>query len=130
MVVTGCLQFVDNFNTYWVTLLFLVLLHFVIALLALNQADLFRKSYAYDELLADQSDPTDEYKEYKANNPNADQQQYEVFRTKSSSANQPIDAYEMHGYTKNNPNSGAAPLTGLQKPSRTTPPPHYKVTRA
>lgn len=114
-ILTVCLQYTDNFNTYWVTLLFLVLLHFIIACLALNQADLFRKSYPYEELLAD-TEPTEGYKEY---SPNGDQ--YEIFRTKSNT-NVPIDAYEMHGYTKNNSNAMAK--------TRATPPPNYKVTRA
>ena len=114
-ILTVCLQYTDNFNTYWVTLLFLVLLHFIIACLALNQADLFRKSYPYEELLAD-TEPTEGYKEY---SPNGDQ--YEIFSTKSNT-NVPIDAYEMHGYTKNNSNAMAK--------TRATPPPNYKVTRA
>lgn len=123
VVLTGCLQYVDNFNTFWVTLLFLVLLHFIIACLALCQADLFRKSYAYDELLAD-TEPMEPYKE----NINAgiNDEHYEGHDgTKVSGA--PIDAYEMHGYTKNNRNSAAQ----IHKVgSRGTPPPIYKVTRA
>ena len=116
LVLTGCLQYVDNFNTYWVTLLFLVVLHFVIACLSINQADLYRKSFPYHELLHD-TEPTDGYKEY---SPSRDQ----IYHTKAGvhkSENPVIDAYEMHGYTKNNPN--------LHK-SRATPPPNYKVTRA
>jgi hypothetical protein len=117
LVLTSCLQYVDNFNTYWVTLLFLVMLHFVIACLALNQADLFRKSYPYEELLAD-TEPTEGYKEY---SPNGDQ--YEIFHAKSNTNHGPIDAYEMHGYTRKTTNP-------MQPKTRTSPPPNYKVTRA
>lgn len=115
IVTTGCYEFLDNYNTYWLTLLFLVLLNFIIVLLALNQADLFRKSYAYDELLQEDHISDKEVQVY----PNGEQ--YEIFRTKSSNPNAPIDAFEMHGYTKNNPDA-LKNHRGAQ--------PNYKLSRA
>jgi hypothetical protein len=135
VLLTGCLQYGDNLNTFWVTLLFLVLLHFVIACLALSQADLFRKKYAYNQLLESEMDdePLDSYKEDNATGDGINEVQYQVFSAAAAAAvskttnsgggggGAPIDAYEMHGYTKNNKMS----TTQIK-----TPPPNYKLTRA
>jgi len=105
-LLTGCYEILDNYNTFWFTLIALVLLHFLMTLFSLSLADLFRKFYAYDELLVDDSDKLNAY------------QSDELFRSRNSSnPNTPIDAYEMGAYYKN-------------LKSQELSPPTYKVTRA
>lgn len=52
VVQTSCYEFLDNFNTFWVTLLVVFLLNIVITAFSIVLADLFRKYYAYEGILA------------------------------------------------------------------------------
>jgi hypothetical protein len=72
----GCYQFLDNFNTFWFALLASVLLHFILIYLAIKEADLFRKYYAYDEILTDEMTIEDKDFGFTAN-------QADIFHTKT-----------------------------------------------
>lgn len=52
LVQNTCYEFLDNFNTFWVTLLVVFLLNIFITAMSIALADLFRKYYAYEGILA------------------------------------------------------------------------------
>jgi hypothetical protein len=54
IVVTSCYEFLDNFNTYWAALLVCYIIHLIVVIFSVRQADLFRKYYSFDENLTDE----------------------------------------------------------------------------
>jgi hypothetical protein len=54
VVVTACYEYLDNFNTFWFTLMVVFFIYLIMSVFALNQVDLYRKFYAYDEIITEE----------------------------------------------------------------------------
>lgn len=50
ILVTGCFEYLDNMNTFWLTLLVTIMLYLILIAFAISQSDLFRKNYPYDQI--------------------------------------------------------------------------------
>lgn len=120
VVLTGCYEILDNLNTFWFTLIILILIYILVVILSLSQADLFRKIYAYDELLSEETNNENKQAIY----PTA---QYEIFKTRGPTGNGPIDAYEMNGYSNGKSNNNE---NMIKNNANGRSPPQYRVTRA
>jgi len=110
LVRTGCYQYLDNFNTYWFTLLIAILLHFILVFFAIKQSDLYRKYYPYDGMSQEIS---------------SQEFQGSVKQSKHFKGldDQTIDAFEMDGYPRYN--YMKSKQDAYIRPNNVSPPPKY-----
>lgn len=47
---TGCYEYLDNINAFWLVLLVTLFLFFILSFFSMCQSDLFRKSYPYEKI--------------------------------------------------------------------------------
>jgi hypothetical protein len=48
-VKSPCINVVNNYNSFWTTLLFCYFVHLIVAIIAILQADLLRKIYSFED---------------------------------------------------------------------------------
>lgn len=112
IIVTGCFEYLDNFNTFWLTLLFTIMLFFILSFFSICQSDLFRKNYPYDQITNESQ--TEDSKNIFSNQNNRYQTKKHHFMPDTFD-NLPIDAFEMENHR---PTSN--------RPLNKSPPPQYR----
>jgi len=119
LIVTGCFEYLDNYNTFWLTLLVTIFFFFILSCFSICQADLFRKNYPYDQITNDS-----QTEEPKTVYPNNNHRAYSLTKNhhlmSDTFNNLPIDAFEMENH-HHRPHS-----TSSGKPLNRSPPPQYK----